>query len=66
MNTLDSVEDMLGTTEGITMKIGNISLKKEPKYSVSSILAKAALGVVALIVISSIPDLKRYIQISKM
>jgi len=52
--------------EGNTMKIGNISVKKEPKYKVSSILGKAAIGFLAFIVISSIPDVKRYIHISTM
>jgi len=63
---LFNVPSITSYTEGPTMKIGNISFKKEPKYKVSSILAKAALGVFALIVISNIPDVKRYIQISMM
>lgn len=52
--------------EGIVMKIGKVSVKKDPKFKLSSILGTAALGLLALLVISSIPDVKRYIEISSM
>jgi len=48
------------------MKVGNYSIKKEPKHSVQSILGKVALGFLGYIIVRSLPDLARYVKISRM